>query len=451
MTTARTSPALLTLALLTAACGDDGGDGDGGDSTGEATTGADAAVTYWRDVKAVLDRGCVGCHAPGNIAPFALTTYAEAAPFAAALAASVSDGTMPPWPPDAACNQYRHDRSLTADERALLVEWSELGAPEGDPADAPAPAAEDPADVVDYDLELALPVAYTPTIAPDEYRCFTVDWPAAEERFVTAFKAAPGERAIVHHVIAFLIPPDKVAEFEALDAADPDPGYLCYGGPGGTRPGWLGAWVPGSNAGALPPGTGIRVAPGSKVVVQMHYHATPGAGPDRTTLAIRTADAVEREAFVVPFTDPAWLAGGMEIPAGEPEVVHEFAVDLSKAAPLLMPDGGFASGDPLRVHALALHMHTFGTSADVTVLRAGGDEVCGLSIPRWDFDWQGNYQLAAPIDVALGDRLRLRCRWDNSADAQPLVDGVRQPAKDLRWGEGTGDEMCLGVAYLTRP
>ena len=33
--------------------------------------------------------------------------------------------------------------------------------------------------------------------------------------------------------------------------------------------------------------------------------------------------------------------------------------------------------------------------------------------------------------------------------AQPIVNGKRKPARELRWGEGTDDEMCLAFLYAT--
>ncbi|MDI3289600.1 hypothetical protein [Polyangium sp. 15x6] len=38
---------------------------------------------------------------------------------------------------------------------------------------------------------------------------------------------------------------------------------------------------------------------------------------------------------------------------------------------------------------------------------------------------------------------------DHTAENQPVVDGVKMPPKDVPWGEGTTDEMCLGTFYLT--
>ncbi|MEZ4451493.1 MAG: hypothetical protein R3B09_18630 [Nannocystaceae bacterium] len=450
----------LSLALLTilAACGDaPSGDAatdttTAADTDAETTgTGDDAAPTYWRDAKAILDARCVDCHSPDNIAPFALTTYAEASAFAPVLAPAIEDGTMPPWPPDAACRSYLHDRSLPEAEAEVLLAWIDAGAPEGDPADAPASAAG-PADdgpEIDYDLELSIPGPYTPTLAPDEYRCFVLEWPEVEDRYITAFVVEPGSRSIVHHVIAYAVGPDDVDAIRDLDEADPDPGYLCFGGPGGRAP-WIGAWTPGSRGSELEAGTGLKVAAGSAIVVQMHYHTYAGAPPDTSRLLIRTAATVERPAAVIPFTNPGWPsdADPMTIPAGEADVMHRFSADLTKAAPLFAPDGPFKFGDAMRIQAAALHQHTLGTRSSMRILREGGDE-CVLEIPRWDFNWQGSYALSSATILSPGDQLELECHWDNSAANQPYVDGVQRAPVDVAWGEGTGDEMCLGIVVAS--
>ena len=443
MTSRATSPLVLALAL--AACNG----GDAGTDTDTDTDGA-PALTNHPDAKAVLDAKCAGCHRPGDIAPFALDTYAAASAIAPALPAAIEARTMPPWSPDNACRAYAHDRSLSDAERQLLLDWIALGAPEGDPADAPAPPAPPPP--IDYDIELALPVAYTPTIAPDEYRCFLLPWPEDQDSFVTAFAVTPDSRQIVHHVIAYVIPPAAVPDYQALDDADPDPGYLCYGGPGGPGSGassaWLGAWVPGQAGGEMPAGTGVHVAPGSMIAVQMHYHSCPGAPPDRSMIQVRTAQAVEREAVVLPFTNPKWIQGTepMLIPAGDAEVVHTFEADPANFLAFLFPDGPFRPGEPIVVHQAGLHMHTLGTRASIRAV--GAADTCVLDLPRWDFNWQGNYELAEPAVLQPGDKLRLECQWDNSAANQPVLDGAPLAPQDVLWGEGTGDEMCLGILYV---
>ena len=65
---------------------------------------------------------------------------------------------------------------------------------------------------------------------------------------------------------------------------------------------------------------------------------------------------------------------------------------------------------------------------------------CLLDIPRWDFHWQANYRFKEPKVVKSGDRIAVECHWDNSLPG----------ARDVSWGEGTEDEMCLGIFYMTQ-
>jgi hypothetical protein len=173
----------------------------------------------------------------------------------------------------------------------------------------------------------------------------------------------------------------------------------------------------------------------------MHYSSHGGlAGPDRTELRFSLADAVEREAWLLPWFDLRWALqpASMKIPAGEAHVEHEFTALPTEATivKFVLPQVDLSHG--FTVHTVAPHMHTRGVSERIDVLRAGGAEVPLLDVPRWDFDWQRTYFFAQPVRVEPGDRLRVRCAWDNAGNAA-----------DLTWGEGTGDEMCASMLYMT--
>src|SRR5262249_20458498 len=151
------------------------------------------------------------------------------------------------------------------------------------------------------------------------YRCFVMDWPGQTTQYVSGFRANPGDARVVHHVIAFLVAPADVAQVDALDAAEDGPGYTCFGGSGVNSNAWLGGWSPGSAGSDFPEGTGIRVDPGSKVVLQVHYNSSAaGPQPDQTSVDFKIDDKVEKESHIQPWTNPQWLSGqNMMISAGE--------------------------------------------------------------------------------------------------------------------------------------
>ena len=404
------------------------------------------AHTWHKDVGPLVRSKCGGCHMEGGIAPFSLQTYEETHALRDVVKAAVQAGHMPPWMPSKDCAEYKDDRSLSEEERAMLTGWVDAGGPEGNPADAPVTTLPATTGLSRVDLTLKMPTAYTPRQNPDDYRCFVLDWPYADTRYVTGFRGDPGNPGIVHHVIAFLADPRQVATVQALDDAEEGPGYTCFGGPGlnSGRVAWLGSWAPGGEGVDYPEKTGLRVAPGSKVVLQVHYNTSHmHHGPavtDTTAVSLKVDSAVEKVAFVQPFTNPEWVSQGtMNIPAGQADVVHGFPLDLSPYLSQLT-GGVFKSNAPFTVHNVGLHMHTLGTSSKLEIQRRSGARECLLDIPRWDFHWQTAYALAQPKVVNPGEAIRIECHWNNS----------RPGAVSANWGEGTGDEMCLGLLYLTQ-
>lgn len=446
---------ILVLTLVLAACGSESsGDADAnGVGSNAATNNSvngdsnNAAVeptyTYWADVKPIVDASCTGCHQPGEIGPFSLTDYDETKAVGDLVSKVVGEKTMPPFITDSECRDYKHDPSLSDGQIEVLQTWVDEGMPEGDPANEGEALETSASRLSRVDQVLEMPVAYSPKSYPDDYRCFVVDWPYAERQFMTGFGVEPGNPEIVHHVIAFLAGPDAVDEAEALDAAEEGPGYTCFGAAGIDlqQTGWLGSWAPGSFGRDYPEGTGIPIEPGSKVIIQVHYNALNGdVEPDKTKLKFKVDDTVEQQAMWMPWANPQWLNGNMPIRAGDSEARHSFAFD---------PTGFLNDGNPITIHGGGLHMHLLGESATAKIRRSDGSEDCLIDIPNWDFAWQGGVDFAEPVVLNRGDALSLECQWDNSMENQPIIDGQQITPGDRNWGEGTTDEMCLGIFYMT--
>lgn len=419
------------------------------------------AVTYHKDIAPLLSEHCNGCHVEGGIGPFAFGSYDEAARLAPAIRAAVENRTMPPWHAGRDCAEYEGDLSLDEAQIQRVVAWVEQGTPKGDPGTAaPLPSPRE-GGLSRVDAVLRMPAAYTPRTRPDDYRCFLLDWPETEATFVTGFELQPDNPTITHHAIAYLIAPGRSEKYEALDAQDEVPGWTCFGGPGGEQSldaGWLGTWAPGTLAADFPDGVGIKVEPGSKVVLQMHYNIGNGEGSDQTGIALKLSPSVEREGVIVPFTNAAWALGRMPIPSDQAQVEHSYDDVLGTWLGLV--------GSPpppdrkLRVYNANLHLHQLGVRAKTWIKRKDGSEACLLDIPRWDFHWQHAYNFTSYQVVAPGDRVHLSCVWDNTQANQPFEmmdtdgdgegDELRQPAPtDRNWGEGSSDEMCAASYFVT--
>ena len=105
-----------------------------------AKASADAKVTYTKDVARILRDRCVACHRAGEIAPFSLNSYKQAAGWASMIDEVVQGGRMPPWHANPAFGKFSNNAQLKPEEKQAIADWVAAGAPEGDASDLPEPA-----------------------------------------------------------------------------------------------------------------------------------------------------------------------------------------------------------------------------------------------------------------------------------------------------------------------
>ncbi len=417
-------------------------------------------ATYYKDVKPVMDAYCGDCHNAGGIGPFELTTLEQVVQTAPIIKPAIMDRSMPPFIAAPAVRELQFDRSLSQEQIDLIVGWIDAGMPAGDPANEGQPIELPQSTVDDTDLTLEMPEPFEPTISPDEYRCFVIDWPETEPKFATAFELIPSNLNVAHHSAAYLIDgSDQIALVESADGADGKDGYPCFGGatPNGAESSipskFIAAWVPGSGAVNFPEGSGVLIEPGSKIVLQMHYNiqtAEPGE-TDQSSMNFQVADDVEQRGGHLPWLDVAWVGQpeNMSIPAGQETVVHEYVGDPT-VSPLL---GEFAPGvdgsEGLYIHNTLPHLHKLGESFLLQLERADGTTEKILEIKDWDFDWQNFFTYQEPVLVKPGDQLRMRCEWNNTMANQPIDEGGQRTPQDVGWGDNSDDEMCVAAMFVT--
>jgi hypothetical protein len=400
---------------------------------GAAQTPDGSAPTFSSDVAPILYANCVGCHRPGEAAPMSLLTFGEVRPWARAIEKAVAGGVMPPWHADAPAGTFENERRLTEAEKAIIARWVAAGAPEGNPADMPAPPAFTDGwrigapDVV-FEMAEDYPVPASGTV---EYEYFYIPTTFTEAKWVQALEVRPGNRALVHHVLVYYqAPPDRTAGPPAIR---PNPQHSRLPRrPGGNRQAQrlgprtlLATYAPGTDPQVFRPGTALRLPPGATIELQMHYTANGTAGTDRTRVGMIFAD--EPPAHEIRASQ--FLNAQFTIPAGSAD--HRVDTEL-----------GFAQDAVL--WGLFPHTHVRGKRWTYVLALPDGTTTPLLSVPEYDFNWQTYYMFREPIRIPAGARILSSAWYDNSAPNRANPD----PSVDVRWGDQTWEEMqYTGLLY----
>jgi len=362
---------------------------------GTATVGP---VTYAADVAPILQGKCQSCHRPGQAGPFNLLGYDDARRHAATIREVVDDRRMPPWHADPRYGHFANDRSLTAAQRATLLAWVDQGTPLGDPKALPAPRAfPDGWTIGTPDAVLEMPEAYTVAAQGTlPYQRFRVATGFAEDRWVQAAEARPGDRSVVHHIIVYAVDPRGHKE------------HLC-------------GYAPGDLPSVYPPGTAKRVAAGSDFYFEVHYTPNGRIQTDRSAVGLIFAKGpAEHRAQTRPIAQHRFA-----IPPGAAD--HEVTSSLTLQR-------------PIRLLGFMPHMHLRGKDFRYTAVTPDGKSEVLLAVPAYDFAWQSAYRLAEPKALPAGTRIDCVAHFDNSAANPANPD----PGKTVTWGDQTFEEMMIG-------
>lgn len=387
---------------------------------------SESPVTFTKHIAPILFQNCAECHRPGEVAPFSLLTYEDARKRGRTIARVTEKRFMPPWKAEHGYGDFLNERRLTDQQIALIRQWVDAGAPEGNPADLPPPP-KFPAGwtLGEPDLVLQPAEAYQlPAEGRDDYRNFAIPTHFKEDRWIAALQVQPGNRAVVHHVIAFV---DTTGRARQRDEAAPGPGYSTFGGTGVPGSEWLDAWVPGKTVRRLPPGCGKLIPAGADIILQVHYHKSGKPETDLTRFGLYfCAEPVDKRVRVSRLAYPA-----LRIPPGDSN--HVVRADMIVPA-------------DVTVLEVAPHMHLIGRSMKVWATLPDGTSAPMVHVPEWDFNWQLSYAFREPLKLPAGSKVELAARYDNSA-ANPF--NPSNPPRPVRWGEQTTDEMCIAFFSYT--
>ncbi len=392
------------------------------------------APTWHSDVQRIVDTHCTRCHQAEGTAPVDLTTRAAVEQWSDRMLERMLAGEMPPPVSEPDCRDYvgSEHLSLPADAVVAFEEWMDAGMPEGDPADSTA-ATIVTTELSEVDLTVQLPIPHRPffddTRNPNnEYRCFALEHGQDEPFFITALGPQIDAIPLVHHIVVYVDNIDDIPEH------DPEEGWDCIDNMAGLDEGMIAGWAPGALPFEFPEGTGYRIEPNERIILQMHYYDGAPDQPDlrdQSGYDFRITDSVDTELIMVPYG-----TYNFSIPAGDPAYTYGFELELPESFEL---DGLEIPVPDFTIYGVFPHMHVLGSGYELTVTQEDGTEECVVRSDKYDFNNQLTYDLKEPVVLGPGDKLWWSCTWDNSA-TNP--DQMFDPPVEIGYGERTDQEMC---------
>lgn len=372
-------------------------------------------VTWSKEIVRIFQNRCQQCHRDGDIGPFALFDYDEAAGWGDMIAEVIRQDRMPPWHANPQYGHFSNARMLPAEEKKAILTWVKEGCPKGDLADLPAPRTFTSGWQLSREPDQVFEMAKEPFPVPADggdrgvrYQNFFVDPGFTEDKWIAQTEVLPGNAAVVHHIIVY-VHPDKSDKRQEV---------------------FLTAYVPGLRVRPITPGNAKRIPAGSQLRFQVHYTPNGTATED-----------VSKVGFL--YADPATVKN--EVVTSE-AVNTRFVLEPNKDNQVFKAT---TRKSPKELHMLTMspHMHLRGKSFRFELRKPDGSMETLLDVPHYDFNWQTSYELAEPLTIPAGAQIVCTAAYDNSENNLNNPD----PSKSIKWGDQSWDEMMIGYFDIVVP
>ncbi len=392
----------------------------------QSADGDEPEITFARDVAPIIQENCQICHRESSVAPMSFTTYRDVRRYARRIREQVSRRFMPPYHLDVGVGiqDVKDDWRLKRADIETVVAWVDAGAPEGDPADLPAPKEWPDRQMWQLEHILGPPdhvVKSKPFTVPaeggDTWWRPRVPTGLDEDRWVRAFETRPsfpGGREVVHHAIPRLLRLDEEGEYQRIAS--------------------LSEYAMGKVGEIVPADAGRLLKASDVIEWDAHYYPMGHEVPD---------DEVELGVW---FHDEGY----------EPEFEQDLRLYTLQGDIALAPGGtamtqGFHRWDhPVRLDSFQPHGHVHLHAMSIrAVYPDGSDELISM-VTDFNARWHHSYIYgddSAPL-LPEGTVLVITGWYDNTAD-NPL-----NPDPEIWYARGnrTTDEMShawLAVTHLT--
>jgi hypothetical protein len=385
---------------------------------GAATSAA--PVTFNKDIAPIVYEQCARCHRAGETAPFPLVSYEDVAKRGKLIAAVTMSRYMPPWKAEPASYNYRDSRRLTDAQLSLIQAWVKQGMPRGEGSAPPLPKFPEGWQLGTPDLIVEMPKAFNVYAeGPDIYRNFVIPLDLKQDEWVQAVELRPSSHGVVHHVLYFADTSGDARKMEASENMDEAQGMRFTRG---MIP--MGGVAVGAQPHLLPDGLALKLAQGSDLVFQYHFHPSGKAETEKSKIGLYFAKKAPEHTLTAIQLPPVYgLFSNVKIAAGE----KEFKVKDSYVLPV----------DVVAI-SVGAHAHYLGKTMKMTATLPNGEVKTLLDIKDWDFSWQDRYFFENAVPLPKGTRIDGEVTWDNS-DSNSR--NPSNPPIAVKWGEGSKDEM----------
>ena len=236
----------------------------------------------------------------------------------------------------------------------------------------------------------------------------------------------PGNRSVVHHMTAYIRPPDssflRNQPFGVPYTPKPVKGPVKAPATSNQSSiDKLAGYAPGQGPKSLQPGQGKFLPAGSDILLQIHYATNGKPVMDRPKVGIVFSKEPPKER-VLAIVAKSW---DFVIPPGVPN--HEVRASVSFATEVSL----------ISFHP---HMHYRGKDYEYRAIYPTGESETLLRVPRYSFEWQDTYYLKNPKKLPAGTRIEGIAHFDNSPNNPKNPDPTRQ----VTYGEQSADEMMSG-------
>ena len=406
----------------------------------------------FEEIAPVIYKNCSPCHRDGSGAPFNLITYDDVKRHLKTVQLTINERLMPPWPADTAYSHFRDEKVMTTGEIAMINQWIENGAEEGNTSKTPpAPTFNDGSNFGKPDLVVKMAKPYIiKGDNKDNFIMLKIPYELPGDTNVKAIEILPGNRKLAHHINAHLVQydegrkknyhggadfvntekTDKLHAFQMLDLANDDGTYPRLT-PSVTN------YLPGVEVAIYPEGIGGYRVNKHGVLLLDNYHFGPSP--------VDTSDLSTFNFFFSPVRPQRptieMILGTSGISPIEPPLVippNEIKTFVTK----------YKVKESISLLTVNPHMHLLGKSFKAFAVTESGDTIRIINIPRWDFRWQYFYTFEKMLKIPAGSTIYAIGVYDNTAENPLNPFSPPQVVAERNGSMRTTDEMFQLICTL---